>query len=291
MKRFVCFGEVLWDIFPEAEKIGGAPLNVALRLSSFPNNHVHMISAIGNDSYGKRLIKFLKKKAFPVEGIQVHSEQETGKVLVKLDSNGIASYTIKKPVAWDHIDHDIIEPAILDQMDVLIYGSLACRNSLSRHTLEALLRTEAFKVFDVNLRPPYFSLNLINSLMRKSDFIKLNDEELEMVIAGPVSMKEAVLALSEKTGARGICITRGSEGAMLYWNHLFYEHPGFKVDVKDTVGAGDSFLATLIHNLIHGRNPEIALEQACAVGALVASHEGANPILSASEIEEFISNS
>jgi len=287
MNTFTCFGEVLWDVFPDHEKIGGAPLNVALRLKSF-KNEVAIISSVGKDNLGEKLIDYLNENSLETKFIQIDEMLQTGKVSVTLDSNGSASYEIKQPVAWDTIqlNNKLIE--LVTKSNVFVFGSLVCRNIVSKQTLFELLKVANFKVFDVNLREPFYTFQLLNELMQKADFIKFNDEELELIChelnSGYATIEENMSFISEKFKASHICVTRGSKGAVLLVNEQFYFNEGYKIKVKDTVGAGDSFLASLIHKLMDNCEPQDSLNYACAVGSLVASSKGANPKLSESDI-------
>ena len=181
MSIFTCFGEVLWDVFPDHKKIGGAPLNVALRLNAFGND-VSIISAIGNDNLGVQLTDYLKENKLTSSNIQLKDNYQTGQVNVTLDSKGSASYEIKSPTAWDNIEVNKQNLEQVRQSDVFIYGSLVCRNEVSKNTLFKLLEVAKFKVFDVNLRPPFFSFELLFDLIHSADFIKFNDEELDIIL-------------------------------------------------------------------------------------------------------------
>ena len=287
MYTFVCFGEVLWDVFPDHEKIGGAPLNVALRLNSF-GDKVAMVSAVGNDDLGNQLINYLKKNNLTPEFVQIDDEHHTGKVNVTLDSKGSASYEIKFPVSWDFIKLNDKNINLVKNSKAFIYGSLICRNSVSKHTLYKLIDYANFKVFDVNLRAPFYSFELLGELMSKADFVKFNDEELDLIAknldSGIISIEDNVTFIAQKFDLSHICVTRGGDGALLWIEGQFYFNSGYPIQVKDTVGAGDSFLASLVYKLTLNNQPQHALDFACAVGALVASSEGANPKISESDI-------
>jgi fructokinase len=280
MRYFTCFGEVLWDIFPNEAKIGGAPLNVAFRLKTFENN-VAIISAVGKDVFGEKLIQHLDDNLINTEFIQTLDNFQTGKVNVILDEEGTASYEIQFPAAWDHIQVNKEVLGQVAQSEVFVFGSLACRNSVSRNTLFELLKVANFKVFDVNLRPPYFSQEILIELMRNATFIKFNEEELELIAkdhgSNFSSIEDNMTFISNSYGTKYVCVTKGGDGAILLIEGNFYYNAGYKIIVKDTVGAGDSFLGTLINNLLSNVKPQAALDRACAVGTLVAGSEGANP--------------
>lgn len=289
--KAVCFGEVLWDVFPSHKKIGGAPLNVALRMNSLGITTT-IISRIGKDEDGNDILTFLKDHNVSSDSIQVGEEYKTGVVNVMINEKGNASYDILYPSSWDKITltNEMIEK--VSESDVFIFGSLICRDEISRSTLYALLDKAKYKVFDVNLRTPYFTIEVINELMLKADFIKLNDEELWEIsrkLESPFnSFEQNIKFIAEKTNTVQICVTKGAFGAVLYYNDKFYYNSGYFIKVVDTVGAGDSFLATLTVRLLKGKSPQKSLNYACAIGALVAGHEGANPQISEKEIIKYM---
>ena len=285
----VCYGEVLWDVFPTHKKIGGAPLNVALRLNSFGVN-ANIISSVGNDQNGRELLEYVTENNLDASTIQINDQYQTGCVNVKLDEKGSASYEIAYPVAWDKIQLTNNSLESVKASDTFIFGSLACRDEISKNTLLKLLTHAKFKVFDVNLRPPYFSMDLILDLMKKADFIKCNDDELKEICTelrcSEHKMKDQIKFLSKETNTGKVCVTKGKDGAILLYDNNLYYNKSYPIKVVDTVGAGDSFLASLISKLLVGENPNEALDYACAVGALVASKKGANSKLTDAEISE-----
>ncbi|MCF8274804.1 MAG: carbohydrate kinase [Flavobacteriaceae bacterium] len=291
MSKITCFGEVLWDVFPTHEKIGGAPLNVALRLNSL-NHEVFMISAIGKDKHGKLLLDYIAENGVKTEFIQVHNHLETGKVQVTLNEKGSATYEITFPRAWDSIVMNDELKTLVANSDAFVFGSLVARDEISKKTLFELIEVSSYNIFDLNLRAPYYTKELLIHLMNKANFIKFNDDELYEVSAflgsKYLSLEQNIHFISEKTGTKHICVTKGHHGAVLLYNDQFYYNSGYLIKVKDTVGAGDSFLGSLISQLLNNVHPQQAINFACAVGALVAQSEGANPKISISEIEKFI---
>ncbi len=287
----VTFGEVLWDVFPSHKKIGGAPLNVALRMNSL-GVATTIISRIGNDEDGVDILSFLKDQNVSSSSIQVGEEYKTGVVNVMINEKGNASYDILYPSSWDKITltNEMIEKVL--ESDVFIFGSLICRDEISRTTLYALLDKAKYKVLDANLRAPYYTTEVLVELMSKADFIKLNDEELWEIskkLESPYnSFEQNIKFIADKTNTKQICVTKGAFGAVLYYNDKFYYNSGYFIKVVDTVGAGDSFLATLIVRLLRGKSPQKSLNFACAVGALVAGHEGANPKITEKEIIKYM---
>lgn len=290
-KKVICFGEILLDVFPGGEKIGGAPLNVALRLKSL-GIATTIVSKIGKDQLGKRLIDFIHQQGIGTEYIQQDAQFETGKVNVTLDQNGAASYEIAYPAAWDKIDLVPTLEEEVAQADLFLFGSLVTRDVVSKKSLLSLLKKASFKVFDVNLRAPHYSQTLIEDLMQKADLIKFNDEELAEISKAmgsqEKSLEKQLRFISVKTNTPKVCVTKGGDGALLLLNDQLYDQKGFPIKVVDTVGAGDSFLATLLEGILTNKAPEIALENACAMGAMVASSTGANPKITPEELHHFI---
>lgn len=288
---FVSFGEVLWDVFPTHKKIGGAPLNVILRLQSL-GNEVAMISSVGNDERGKKLLEYMASNGVNTDFVQISDTFKTGKVKVMLNEKGSASYDIKFPRAWDNITVDERAIDLVKNSDAFLYGSLAARNDESRSTLLELLNYAPYKIFDLNLRPPYYTKELLIELMIKADFIKFNDDELYEVCRYLGSkyhgMEQNIRFISKLTDTEQICVTKGHHGAVLLYDDKFYYNSGYQIKVIDTVGAGDSFLGALVSQLFNKKHPQEAIDFACAVGALVAQREGANPEITESEIDKFI---
>jgi fructokinase len=289
--KAICFGEVLWDVFPSHKKIGGAPLNVALRINSFGVDTT-MISRIGKDEDGNDILSFLKNENLSSDSIQVGEDYKTGVVNVMINEKGNASYDIMYPSSWDKIDlsKEILEK--VSESDVFVFGSLICRDEVSRSTLYALLDKAKYKVMDANLRSPYYTTEVLIELMSKADFIKLNDEELWEIsrkLGSPYnSFEQNIKFIAEKTNTKQVCVTKGAFGAVLFYNEKFYYNSGYFIKVVDTVGAGDSFLASLIVRLLRGKSPQKSLNYACAIGALVAGEEGANPKISEKTIRDYM---
>ncbi len=289
--KAVAYGEVLWDVFPTHKKIGGAPLNVALRMKSFGVESA-IISKVGSDADGQEIVSFLSEKGIETDTIQISEEYKTGVVNVMINEKGNASYDILYPSAWDKIAlNEDIKKKVSDA-DVFIFGSLICRDEESRQTLNALLDEAKYKVFDANLRAPYYTTDVLIELMMKADFIKLNDEELFEIsrkLDSPYnSFEQNIKFIADKTNSKQVCVTKGAFGAVLYYDEKFYYNSGYFIKVVDTVGAGDSFLASLIVRLLRGKSPQKSLNYACAIGALVAGEEGANPKISEEVIRDYM---
>ena len=288
MSKIVCFGEVLWDVFPKHKKIGGAPLNVALRLQTF-QNEVALISCLGDDKLGNELLLELQKHRISSLYIQKIKAYKTSTVSISLDKNGSASYFINHPCAWDNIQVNDKLNSLVKSSEAFIFGSLIARSNTSRNTLLKLLTFSKFSVFDVNLRPPHYDISSIQVLMNAANFIKFNDDELKEISVNlgcqSASIEQTILFIANKTNTTSIAVTLGSKGAILFLKERFFYCKGYQVEVADTVGSGDSFLATLIDALLKDEDPQLAIDKACAVGALVAKNKGANPMISEVEID------
>ncbi|MEN8115930.1 MAG: carbohydrate kinase [Bacteroidota bacterium] len=290
-QNIICFGEVLWDMLPTGAKPGGAPLNVAIHLKKQGQDPI-LISRIGNDEEGEKLLQFLTESEIDTQFIQKDKELSTSKVLVHLDENRNATYEICEPVAWDNILYQSEVKEVTQNADLFIFGSLASRNYATLNTLFQILEnSKAQRLMDVNLRPPYNKKEVVEKLLFLSDVVKLNDDELGEIAdwhnkSG--NENELIDWFAGYYNCTTLCVTRGANGAALLVGNKLYEHPGFKVDAVDTVGSGDSFLASLVANLSKNSSPKKALEQACATGAFVASQNGAVPGYSEKEIQNII---
>ena len=289
-KVICCFGEILWDLFPEGKKLGGAPFNVASSLKDL-GAEVYFISSVGKDTLGDEILSHLQLRKIPEDYIQVDSVHPTGKVMVSLDENGSAQYKIENGAAWDFIKTTTAALELIGKSDAFVFGSLIARG-FSRQTLSEFLKVSKYNVFDLNLRPPFYDDKLLIDLMSKSQLLKFNDEELYLVakiLNSPFhSMDQHVEFIADATGASCICVTKGMFGAVLYQNGEWFYNSGYKIKVKDTVGAGDSFLATLIYGIVNNNELQTTLNRACAMGALVAASPGANPNISESELNRFM---
>ncbi|MDB4925663.1 carbohydrate kinase [Mucilaginibacter sp.] len=277
--NILCFGEVLWDAFGDEKVAGGAVMNVAYHLQQQGANAL-FASKVGMDTSGYELVAFLKENNLYSELIQNDAELPTCQVTVQLDKNRQATYIIPQPVSWDNIKTETTLTQSGIKASAIIFGSLACRQQTTRDTLLNLLNeTNALKVFDVNLRAPHYTLSTIETLAARADVVKMNEDEANLLINGSNgNLKDKITEFRKKYHAQTICVTRGENGAIVWHDYEFYEHPGFKVNAVDTVGAGDSFLATFINGLLNKQPIQQVLERSCAVGAYVTGKRGANPV-------------
>ena len=277
--QVLSFGEVLWDAFGDGKKAGGAPMNVARHLVQ-QGVGVAFASSVGMDNSGDLLIGFLQKSGLYSPLIQRDDELPTCEVTVQLDENNQATYIIPEPVSWDNIQTDSTLIQVAKQASAIVFGSLACRNTATRETLLNLLdETQALKVFDVNLRPPHYTLSTIETLVASANVVKMNEEEANLLIGGSSSsLRDQINEFRSKYHNQTICVTRGEHGAIVWHDHEFYESPGCPVKVGDSVGAGDAFLATFVAGLLAKRPMQMVVDKSCSVGAFVASQRGANPV-------------
>ncbi|WP_295801844.1 carbohydrate kinase [Mucilaginibacter sp.] len=288
MNKILCFGEILWDTFGDEKVAGGAPMNVARHLVQ-QHMDVLFASRVGNDESGNGLVEFLKGNGLYSELIQVDEKLPSCEVTVQLDSQGVATYIIPEPVSWDNIQTESALTKAAAQASAIVYGSLACREGITRDTLLNLLQeTTALKIFDVNLRAPHFTMSTIETLVAGADVIKMNEDEAALLIGSNTSdLKENIIEFQKKYHPKTICVTRGEHGAMAWHDYEFYEHPGCPVNVVDTVGAGDAFLAAFVSGLLKNEPMQGVIEKACLVGSYVAGKRGANPIYDESLLAKF----
>ncbi|MEM6726125.1 MAG: carbohydrate kinase [Bacteroidota bacterium] len=292
-KKIICYGESLWDLLPSGKVAGGAPMNVAFHLQNFGSD-VTMISRVGTDGRGNELIQFLDQKGLKTHCIQRDAEHPTGVVEVTLDEKGSPSYEIIKNVAWDHIAAEEQVLDLVKDADALVFGSLACRNYRSQKTLFKLIEAcSGLKIFDLNLRKPFYNRHLINDLMRKSDITKMNDEELDLVAAWYLNSKNPKVQMAELidfVDLQLMILTAGSKGAYCHDGEEVHFQEAFPVTVKDTIGSGDSFFAAFIHHYLAEAPAQDCLKYACATGALVATKQGGTPNLDQQMVDQFIAN-
>jgi len=292
--KITSFGEVLWDNLPSGKKLGGAPLNVLVRLRTLGADCA-IISSRGADADGDEIQRQIEEKNVSTALLQTCPDQPTSLVEVAINKCGVATYDIVYPCAWDRITLRDEALARVAESDAFVFGSLCTRDPVTRRTLETILDrtagTDTFKVFDVNLRQPHYTHERVLSLMKRADMAKLNDDELyELAVAFGSkhrSIDQNVRFLARLAGLERLCVTLGPHGALYFADDQMHFHTGFRVEVADTVGSGDSFLAGLIYKLLNGASPDEALDFACALGAMVATHIGPTPTIETEEIERF----
>ncbi|PTS94660.1 carbohydrate kinase [Pedobacter sp. HMWF019] len=290
-KTTVCFGEILWDMLPTGKKPGGAPMNVAYHLRKL-GLHSYMISRVGYDASGKELRAFVQSIGLPVDYIQEDNLHKTSEVVASIKENHEVSYDIVYPAAWDFISWQPEYETLLLRADAFIFGSLGSRNSDSQEALFRMLEYTAYNVFDVNIREPYYSQELIAALLHRSHLVKVNIAELMMIAgwydASCNTEQEAVDMLFNKFNIREVLITKGSNGATYYTASFRYDYPAYSIRVADTVGSGDSFLAAFLAMKLGEQPVEVTLDYAVAMGAFITAQSGACPAYSKFDLDRFI---
>ena len=289
MTKIVCFGEVLWDIYPDRIEIGGAPFNVYYRLHSLGNN-VKIISSIGDDDLGLKALNFFKKNNLNSEFISIDKEHKTGQVKIQLES-GEPSYNIVDNVAWDFIP--IKKEYTSEKLDYLIFGSLAVRNDKSFETLKEIIRKSKFNILDLNIRQEYYKKDKLHYLLNSSDFLKINMDEL-FVLRDLFNIKyheteDIAQKIFSKFNLKYICLTNGSVNSSVFDGNKFIYVKSLKVESIDNVGAGDNFLASFIDEYFIKKNSlKSSLKIASIYGAITTTKKGAIPSINNSEIKIFL---
>lgn len=294
MRKFtvVGLGEILWDVFPEHEQLGGAPANFAY-ISSLLGEEAVVASRIGTDGLGKEIIERLQGLELDVSYLQRDPAHTTGTVKVEVAADGQPRFEITKNVAWDFLEWTADLKGLAAKVDAVCFGSLAQRGARTRDTIGRFLaatRKDAVRVFDVNLRQSFYSPEILAASAERSHILKLNHEEVPLVMnmlgAPKLDELQATGWLCQRFGLKLVCITRGASGSLLASADAHHEHPGHCVVVADTVGSGDAFTATLVHHFLRGSSLEVMNDAANRMGAWVASRPGAMPAADVSEIEK-----
>jgi fructokinase len=278
-KKIVCYGEVLWDMLPTGKLAGGAPMNVAYHLNAL-GIQSSIISRVGNDALGLELKAFLNEKAVSTQFLQTDNVLPTGVVDVTLDDKGSPSYKIVQPVAWDNIKNTEGGTNAVAEADAFVFGSLICRNDVSKQTLWGLLAVSKCAVFDVNLRPPFYDIVTIEPLLQKAEIVKMNEEELAIIsnwYNAEMDFEEQIEAMQARFNIKTLIVSHGSKGAYCFENNILYFQKAFEITVEDTIGSGDAFLAGFLSEKLIGSDPQNCLKKACAMGAFVATKSGATP--------------
>jgi fructokinase len=288
----VCFGEVLWDILPSGSLPGGAPMNVAYHLKKLGVEPA-LITRIGTDHFGEKLVNMLSENGVATEYFQVDYNHPTGLVYANTNNHHEVIYDIVYPSAWDFIQMHYELNALFETADFFVYGSLTSRNKESRDTLYQLLEIAKIKLLDINVRPPHFNRAHVDYLLQKADILKMNLTELELItgwFSQFNSIEDRVKLMQDHFNIETLIVTMGADGALVSDKGKIHRHNGFSVNVQDTIGSGDSFLAGFISQILQGSSVENALEFASAIGAFIATQKGACPQYEISQITELINH-
>lgn len=281
----VGMGEALWDVLPEGKKIGGAPANFAYHVSQFglPSR---VVSAVGSDPLGREIVENFTSKS--LNHLIEEVPYPTGTVQVEIDPAGVPQYDIKENVAWDNIPYTARLEALAGQTRAVCFGSLAQRNVVSRDTinrfLDAMPQTaDSLVVFDVNLRQGFYTKEILCNSMKRCNILKINDEELVTVsrmFGYPgIDLQDKCWILLGKYNLRMLILTCGINGSYVFTPGNVSFQPTPKVEVADTVGAGDSFTAAFIASLLKGKSVAEAHALAVRTSAFVCTRKGAMPEL------------
>ena len=280
----LALGEILWDLLPSGAQPGGAPANFAYHAQAL-GAQAGVVTRVGNDRLGRDLQDHLAAMNLPLDLVQVDETVPTGTVTVELTGDGIPHFTIHEQVAWDQLQPTEAACLAARSADAICFGSLAQRGPVSRAAIQQLLRLTAdrcLRIFDINLRQHYYSREVIEQSLELANVLKLNETELPVLesMMGLTGSAEAQLAmLADRYGLEVIALTRGAAGSLLYQQGRISECQSRPVQVKDTVGAGDSFTAALVMGLLQGMDLDVVHRAASEVARYVCSCEGATPPL------------
>ncbi len=294
--KAVGLGEILWDLFPEGKLLGGAPANFAYHMNVLGNQGL-AVSSVGSDKLGREILDTLQELGVASDYIQVNRKAATGTVRVSVTSSGEPRFSIC-PVgaAWDHIAWTKELEQLAAESDGLCFGSLAQRAPESRETIRRFIRSMAdytLRIFDVNLRQSYYSSSILSESLELCSVVKLNNQELPIVLdlLGLKSMEDEqddCRLLLKAFGLDLVCLTRGAGGSMMLGGDQVVVHPGLKVEVRDTVGAGDGFTAVLAHHLLKKSPLTRVSEAANRYGAWIAGCAGATPEPNSAVLKEVV---
>ena len=291
MKNVVGLGEALWDMLPAGRQIGGAPANFAYHAGQF-GHRAYAVSAVGRDELGQELISKFEEAKLNMVIPQV--DYPTGTVGITLNESGIPQYEIREDVAWDNIPVSEELLALAQDTSAVCFGSLAQRNIVSRRTIQRFLEAmpdnrQTFKIFDVNLRQNYYDREVIGTSLEYCNILKLNDEELPIIVqllgVEGCGDEEKCRCLMKKYSLDILILTQGSRGSYVFTEDetSFIETP--KVEVADTVGAGDAFTGAFVGSLLNGKSVREAHITAVRVSAFVCTQHGAMPEIPESFIQ------
>jgi fructokinase len=279
----VGLGEALWDVFPNGPRFGGAPANFACHAAMLGAD-ASLVSRVGDDELGARAVASLRACGVDVEHVG-NGPFPTGTVQVELDAAGKPTFEIREDAAWDHLEWSYDKEVLAAWADAVCFGTLCQRGEESRQTIRRFLsftRLDCLRVFDVNLRQPFYDREVILDSLQRATVLKLNDDELP-IIASMLHLSgteaESMAEIGRRYDLALVALTRGSRGALLLAGGTIRECAGLPVLVVDTVGAGDAFTAALTLGWLRGRDLEEIGRHACRVAAFVCSQAGATPTL------------
>ena len=283
--RIVGLGEILWDVFPDGARFGGAPANFACSAAGLAagSARVGMAGAVGRDDLGQRALAELTSRGVDVTAVAVLPEP-TGRVDVTVDLAGHASYVFAPDCAWDHVSWSGSLERLAAETSAVCFGTLGSRGSVSLATVRrfvAAVPSSALRILDINLRPPFWSPEIVRDSLPLASIVKCNDDELPVVaeLLGLSGSPEAILRqLVSSHALRLAALTRGAKGSLLVSaDGLSSDLPGTPVEVVDTVGAGDAFTAAVTLGLLAGWPLSKLHAHAERVAAFVCTQAGGTP--------------
>jgi fructokinase len=282
-KMIVGLGELLWDMLPSGRQLGGAPANFAY-ITNLLGDVGIPASRVGRDLLGNEAIQRLAELGVSAAYVQQDTIHPTGTVKVEVDSSGQPRFDILEPVAWDSLQWTPAWQQLAQQADAVCYGSLAQRSPQSQSTIRSFLeatRPQAIRIFDVNLRQDFYTAQILGESMKLATIVKFNHDELPVIMrllehenSGDKALAQRLLSSYD---LKLVCLTRGNRGSLLLSADECSDHPGFKVKIIDTVGAGDAFTAALVNGYLRRTSLVNINETANRAGAWVASQSGATP--------------
>ena len=280
--KILSIGEVLWDLLPSGRKVGGAPANFAFHCMQLGAD-ARILSRVGNDALGRELIEFYRSLGLSTELIETDLTAPTGTVGVEL-RNGQPKYTIHENVAWDRIEVTDAAIRFAQSVDAVCFGSLAARNETTLATIRELVAEApptALRVLDLNLRDPFVDRNVIESVLGLANVLKLNDDELTRIatmfdVPGHTASQHAEW-FTIRYGLKMVILTCGSQGSRIFADRREYSCDSRKVQVIDTVGAGDAFTAMVVVGLLSGWSIDTINGRANEIAAFVCTQSGATP--------------
>lgn len=281
--KVVGIGELLWDEYPEGRRMGGAPANFAYHCQVL-GAESRIVSAVGNDASGRDLVEALTRLRLDPTYVARIPESRTGAVTVKLDSNGLPSYTIHEPVSWDFLSFNADNQHLASQADAVCFGSLAQRSPLSRATIHSFLRAtkpECIRIFDINLRQKYYDRSVIIEGLSIATVLKLNEDEL-VILAHLLGLDGTTHDLMDQLAIQfslnAVALTMAERGCIVRTNDVVIHHEGVTRGlVVDTVGAGDCWTAVLIMGLLNGDPIDEVAARANWQASYICTQPGAMP--------------
>lgn len=283
---------MLWDLLPTGPQLGGAPANFAYHARAL-GAEASVITRVGNDDHGREVIRRFHELGLPEPPVQVDIARPTGTARVELSGDGLAHFTIQEDVAWDHVSSAPAALAAARSANAICFGSLAQRCETSRNSIRQLVAAtspDALRVFDINLRQKFYTREIVEQSLQLANVLKLNDDELPILsemfqLAG--STRRQIEQLVERFSLHVVAFTRGANGSLLFRDGQWSDCPSRRVEVVDTVGAGDSFTAAMVLGLLRNMDLDEINNIANEVARYVCSQPGATPALPAEFAKKF----